>query len=105
MRKSTLGLIFGAVLSTQVSCGERTPPPNNVPPPASESNIDIRFPGGAVQIDPNTGETHVETGRVKVDAGAGQGATVHTPNVDVDAGSGRGVHVRTPSTKVDVNRE
>jgi hypothetical protein len=104
MRIVTLGLIVGAVLVTQAGCEDRTAPPNNVPPPAGDAGINIRWPGGSVQIDPNSGETQVDAGPVKVDAGGGKGATVIAPNVDVDAGGGRGVHVRTPNANVDVNR-
>ena len=105
MRIVTLGAFIAAVLATQMGCEDRTPPPNNVPAPASDSGINIRWPGGSVQVDPSTGDTRVDAGRVQVDAGLGKGATVRTPSVDVDAGGGRGVQVRTPSTDVDVNRD
>src|SRR5690606_22421444 len=105
MRMVTLAAFVAAVLGTQLGCEDRTPPPNNVPAPASDTGINIRFPGGSVQVDPNTGDTRVDAGQVQVDAGLGKGATVRTPIVDVDAGCGRGVKVRTPNADVDVNRD
>ncbi len=100
----TLGLLFSIA-----GCEERTPPPPTTPNPAmdsgsDQSGIDIKWPGGSVNVDPATGRTRVKTDGVDVDAGGGTGARVRTPNVDVDAGGGRGVDVNAPGVKVDVNR-
>lgn len=105
MRIMTALAIAAMVSATQVGCEEKAPPPDNVPPPASESGINIRWPGGSVQVDPSTGQTNVDAGGVNVDAGPGKGATVRTPRVNVDAGGGRGVKVDAPNVDVDVQRQ
>ena len=66
-----------------------------------EGGINIQWPGGSVQVDPNTGDTRVKTKNVDVDAGLQRGAHVRTPKVNVDADA-QGVDVKAPGVKVDV---
>ncbi len=56
------------LIAAQLGCGDKAPPPDNVPPPASHSQSGIHAPGSTIHADGKLARMAMDSDSVKIAA-------------------------------------